>query len=377
MAIELKDKITKLTPAQAAKALASGYQTVVGVAPSKAILDLLLAQWAVETTEGKNIHNYNFGNIKRSDDDDYYQTFTATEVVNGKTIKQKMQWAAYLTPEDGAAAYVRKLQQKDHWWAGLQSGDAVAFNDALSQSPGVYYTAPKQTYLDGIRHRIKIYSSVTQPYSAEAQISGEPVAYSLSDPVAEIGKMASEGVKEAMANRTYLGLPRHQTARQAGVWGWLRWNIFGAEKATKIPKIVPIPARMRRAKKAEITPAVLAFIDLAKRDMLPVGKVQSTVISEPNPKTGAQESRLIFAQTEWFHDNLETGGKGPAYWHPGIAILLPTDKKLHKAPAATSVGSEFGNAWCGEDEHYVKGFIVGADFGAINFGLNGSESNYG
>ena len=392
MAIELRNKMTKLTPTQAAQALSAGYQEVVGVVPSQAILNLLVAQWAIETSEGKNVHNFNFGNIKRSEDDEYWQTFPATEVVNGKTIHKTMQWAAYKTAAEGAAAYIRKLQEKDHWWAGLQTENVQLFNRALASAP-VYYTANTNDYLNGLKRRISLYGKMTAPYAAEAQIGSEG-----RYPMAHLDELVLMTNPERLRNAFDVVVPKtdpfgfgaEQVGGEGGVpsysltepinlaidkivksispepakkhawYHWLTFGLFGAETASKIPAIVPIPPRMRRAKKGEITKTVLAFIDIAKRDAMPIGKLQSTVITETDPKTKKVVSRLIIAQTEWHNDNLETGGKGPKYWHPGISILVPTNKLLNLKPI-TAIS---GEADFGVDSEFMGAFAdVGDEFG--------------
>jgi len=165
MASEIPDKLTPVSVDEAAAALAVGYRRVTGKSPSAAILSLLLAQWALETGRGEFCHNYNFGNVKHSSADQYYQTFRAGENINGQSIESDMQFAAYLNIDDGAEAYVRQLQKRPNWWAGLQTGDVAKFNAGLSSSPA-YYTADPSTYLATLQKLVGEFSVTAKKYAS-------------------------------------------------------------------------------------------------------------------------------------------------------------------------------------------------------------------
>ena len=169
---ELPNKFTKVTPDAAAKALAIGFQKVTGKKPSAAILALLLGQWALETGNGSAIHNFNFGNTKRSSGDTYYQFFRCSEVLNGKEVffdppSPECAFSAYKTPEAGAEAYVRILKKRPHWWNGLLSGNVATFNAGLSTKP-VYYTANPTTYLKTLTNRVAAYTPQAKEYGSSS-----------------------------------------------------------------------------------------------------------------------------------------------------------------------------------------------------------------
>jgi hypothetical protein len=166
MSIELPNKLTPLTADEAAKCLANGYKRVTGKLPSAAILALLIGQWAGETGNGQYIHNFNFGNVKHSSKDVYFQKFQGSEIINGKNVVQIMDFAAYKTADDGAEAYIRQLKARPQWWAGLQTGDVTQFVDGLVAVPGQhYFTADYNEYLDLLKERMANYVSLAKKYS--------------------------------------------------------------------------------------------------------------------------------------------------------------------------------------------------------------------
>jgi hypothetical protein len=168
--IELPNKITKVTPDEAAKALATGYKRITGKKPSVAILGLLLGQWALETGNGVAVHNFNFGNTKRNSGDTYYQFFRCSEILNGQEVyfdppAPECSFSAYKSAEDGAEAYIRILKKRSNWWNGLQTGNIVAFNTGLSTAPK-YYTASPTQYLSTLQNRVLNYLPQAQKYGA-------------------------------------------------------------------------------------------------------------------------------------------------------------------------------------------------------------------
>jgi hypothetical protein len=167
---ELPNKITKVTPDAAARALAIGFKKVAGKKPSAAILALLLGQWALETGNGSAVHNYNFGNTKRSSSDTYYQFFRCSEILNGKEVffdppAPECAFSAYKAPEDGAEAYVKILKKRPHWWNGLLSGNVATFNAGLTTAPK-YYTANPAQYLKTLQNRVAAYMPQAKQYGA-------------------------------------------------------------------------------------------------------------------------------------------------------------------------------------------------------------------
>lgn len=161
--------MTPLDADSAAKAISDGYLKVVGHKPTEKVLGLLLAQWALETGNGKYIHGNNFGNVKYYAGAPQKQYFRCSEIVNGVEVfydppAPQCAFAAYASPAEGAAAYVRILKKRAHWWAGLHTGDVGKFNTALSTSPK-YYTANPTQYLGLLQNRLDAYLPQAAKYS--------------------------------------------------------------------------------------------------------------------------------------------------------------------------------------------------------------------
>lgn len=166
----LPDKLTPMTADQVASAMSSAFKMYTGKKPSPAVLNLMLAQWALETGNGKSIHNYNLGNAKRSSADKYYQFFRCSEIINGQEVffdppSPQCAFAAFKTPAEGALAYIKVLAKKPHWWAGLLSGNVNTFNSALSTAPK-YYTASPSLYLSALQNRAAYYTSAAKKYGS-------------------------------------------------------------------------------------------------------------------------------------------------------------------------------------------------------------------
>jgi hypothetical protein len=170
--IELANVITVVTADEAAAAISEGYRRLEGKRPTAAILALLLAQWALETGNGKYVHNFNFGNVKRYGSTPYYQYFRCNEIIDGVTKwfdppAPECAFAAYKNAADGAEAFVKTLRNRAHWWKGLQSGNIGTFNTALSTAPK-YYTASPSLYLTGLQNRVDAYTAPAKKYGATA-----------------------------------------------------------------------------------------------------------------------------------------------------------------------------------------------------------------
>lgn len=161
---QLPAKKTPMTGDTAAKYLAQGYHKVTGKSPGKAILGLLVGQWGVETAKGQSVYNYNFGNTMPVSTDKYYQMLHASEVVNGVNTPMDEKFAAYLTPLDGAIAYINVLKGRAHWWKGLQSGTPEGFIDGLTTLPK-YFTGNPATYLNAMKSHMATYASSISKYA--------------------------------------------------------------------------------------------------------------------------------------------------------------------------------------------------------------------
>lgn len=147
----LPDRLTPIATSDLYRALAGAWLDLVGSAPSRASLLVLLAQWAEETGRGKYCHAYNLGNIKHvsGDGHDYVQ-FRCNEIIGGKEVwidppNPGCSFRAYATLEDGARDYLALLRHRFAVaWPAVLAGDPAAFAHELKVSG--YYTADEAIY---------------------------------------------------------------------------------------------------------------------------------------------------------------------------------------------------------------------------------------
>jgi len=169
-AIELPDKLTPMSAADASKALASAYKRVTGAAADAKLLGLLVGQTALETGNWKSLHNWNFGNAKATSSDPYYQNFRCWEVVGGEKVwydagHPACRFAAHPTAVDGAEHYIRVLKHRPNWWDGLQTRSVEGFVDGLTKVPYAYFTADKGTYSRVLAERMGQYTSEIKAFA--------------------------------------------------------------------------------------------------------------------------------------------------------------------------------------------------------------------
>jgi hypothetical protein len=178
---ELPDRITIVTPEEAAKFMAEGYKLVTGRYPTPQVLTLLLGQWAGETGNGKAIHNFNFGNTKRTANSQYWQQFPCGENdANGVSVmyyppNPVCHFAAYPTGAEGAVAFIQTLKRRENWWNGLHSGSVKGFVDGLAKRPYAYFTADPGHYLKLVKDRAAKFAPLGQKYGVGGSDVGFPL----------------------------------------------------------------------------------------------------------------------------------------------------------------------------------------------------------
>ncbi len=146
-----EDKITPISEGEAAYALRESWKKIYGEYPSLDSLALLWAQWALETGRGRAIHNYNFGNIKCSGDEDYCM-FRCNEIIKGRVVwfdpPDRQTWfRAYNSAYEGALDYLTLLSKSTRYqkaWEVLKLGDVYRFGHELKVAG--YYTANEEQY---------------------------------------------------------------------------------------------------------------------------------------------------------------------------------------------------------------------------------------
>lgn len=181
MSVLIANRLTPMSADEASKALSDAYKVVAGAKPNEKILGLLVGQWATETGNGKYIHNYNYGNVKHTSGDEYYQQFSGSEVIDGQNVVSVMDFAAHLTAIDGAIAFIKQLKRRAQWWAGLQTGDPKKYVDGLVAIMGQYYfTGDKTAYLKLLVDRMNTYQAEIKRYASSFWKSGLQVIFGLA-----------------------------------------------------------------------------------------------------------------------------------------------------------------------------------------------------
>lgn len=146
---------TILSDAQLAYCLNEAWKLIYKEYPSHNSLAVLWAQVALETGRGKFCKNYNFGNIKRHDDEDYCM-FRCNEVIGGKVVwfdppNPATEFCAYVTDVLGAQEYITFVSQRTRYqaaWKQVIAGNPVAYCAALKAAG--YFTADLVQYTKGV-----------------------------------------------------------------------------------------------------------------------------------------------------------------------------------------------------------------------------------
>jgi len=106
--------------------------------------DLLAAQIALETADGKSAYNYNVGNIKALDKEGVkYQLLKTWEMESGKRVDRREPFVSYDSLDESLDDYLAFLDRRGLLEAA-DTGDVDTFNRAL-KSAG-YYTADEGAY---------------------------------------------------------------------------------------------------------------------------------------------------------------------------------------------------------------------------------------
>jgi flagellum-specific peptidoglycan hydrolase FlgJ len=142
-------KTTTLSREEAKQYLKKAAEIIVGQ-PSREMISLLTAQWAIETANGDKMKNYNFGGIKGVSPESKQTTLYRTSEGHGKdkeTIDDYFR--AYQSFKEGAEDYVRLLNERlGSEIEYLINGDADNFVAALRRAK--YFTGNPQEYRDNV-----------------------------------------------------------------------------------------------------------------------------------------------------------------------------------------------------------------------------------
>lgn len=174
------DQLTQCTALEAAHAIRSAWETLVGTTPSNETLACLMAQAALETGRFKLMHCWNFGNVKAGPNyEGSYCQFRCNEVLNGKVQwfdppHPQTNFRAFGSLEVGALKWVQSL--KEHFplaWETLPSGMPLSFVHALKL--GRYFTADETAYGKGVASLWREYCAELGKLSTSSSEKPEPV----------------------------------------------------------------------------------------------------------------------------------------------------------------------------------------------------------
>ncbi len=113
--------------------------------------DILAAQIALETADGKYSYGWNLGNQKAENKAGVkYQTLKTWEMENGKRVDMREPFLAFGSLDEGLDSYISYLDRKGHLDVA-DKGDLAAYNKSL-KSKG-YYTASEEQYLKNMQKR--------------------------------------------------------------------------------------------------------------------------------------------------------------------------------------------------------------------------------
>ena len=138
--------ITSMSLREASGYLIDAWRRVVqNPPPSRAIIEILLAQWSYETGGGRAMKNFNFGGLKYGGGG-YYTNYNTHErtAQNVSVALNNAAFQAYLTPQSGAAHFVQFVTDHNHVSAIQQymanPGNASVYAEAMFRVG--YFTGP-------------------------------------------------------------------------------------------------------------------------------------------------------------------------------------------------------------------------------------------
>lgn len=154
---------TRATPEDMIHAIWQAHQDVIGGPCPVNLLELLVAQSALETGRWQSMWCFNCGNIRGHAPDGAWTSIKgASEIENGKEVFYDVgpdnKFAAYRDAVDGARAFVRFLGTASHppepnryqgAWDAAISGDVVGYCAELKKHG--YFTANLEQYSQGVR----------------------------------------------------------------------------------------------------------------------------------------------------------------------------------------------------------------------------------
>jgi hypothetical protein len=160
-------ELTPATPREVFEALQGAWPGVVGGVPTTRSLLVLLAQWGIETGDGRALHNWNLGNAKRVKDQPWTMLHHVWEILGGQKVyfeppHPQTHFRAFASIQEGAEAYLHMMHRRfARSWPEVIEGDPGGFAHALKGQH--YYTADETQYAAALVGRYKKFEEVIFP----------------------------------------------------------------------------------------------------------------------------------------------------------------------------------------------------------------------
>lgn len=160
------------TPAPVADVLAALQRAWPG--GSRESLLVLLAQWGIETGDGRSCWNWNLGNVKRVKGEDWTMLSNVWEILSGRKVvfqppHAQTHFAAFDDVDRGAAFFLAKLQGRfAKAWHAVLAGDPGMFARELKKLG--YYTADVKAYTYAIEARYRQFDATTRDDDAPTHL---------------------------------------------------------------------------------------------------------------------------------------------------------------------------------------------------------------
>lgn len=161
---------TPLHGAAASTHLANAWHASFGEPIPARALELLWAQWALETGRGSAMRGNNFGGIRAREGGALY----ATTEGSGTSARRVLgRFRTYATPEEGAKDHVELVARRyPRALEALRRGDAADFVRELAR--GGYFTADPEAYRRGVERHAAEHAAVVRDGPGALPRSAEP-----------------------------------------------------------------------------------------------------------------------------------------------------------------------------------------------------------
>ncbi len=130
---------------------------------------VLLAQWGIETGDGRACWNHNLGNVKRYLGQSWTMLHNVWEILNGRRVvfqppHAQTHFAAFDSLDQGAVSFLKKIRTRfAAAWPAVLSGSPGEFARELKRLR--YYTADVKAYTYAIEARYRQFDALTRaPY---------------------------------------------------------------------------------------------------------------------------------------------------------------------------------------------------------------------